>query len=47
VRIDLSQVVDLGSDTFCVFVHVQALLEVERGRWRTETTFREELRFWN
>ena len=32
VRIDFSQVVDLGSDTICVFVHVQVLLEVEHGR---------------
>jgi hypothetical protein len=32
VRIDLSQVLDLGSDTFCKFVHVQMLLEAERGR---------------
>ena len=30
VRIDLGQVVDLGSDAVCVFVHVQVLLEVER-----------------
>jgi len=32
VRINLSQVVDLGSDTVCVFVHVQVLLEAEGGR---------------
>jgi hypothetical protein len=32
VRIDLSQVVDLGSDTVCMFVHVQVFLEAERGR---------------
>jgi len=31
VWIDLSQVVDLGSDVVCVFVHMQVLLEVERG----------------
>jgi hypothetical protein len=40
VQIDLSQVLDLGSDTFWMFVHVQVLLEAERGRWRTETRFR-------
>jgi hypothetical protein len=32
VRIDLSQVLDLGSDMVCVFVHVQMLLKAERGR---------------
>ena len=32
VRIDLGQIVDLGSDAICVFVHVQVLFEVEHGQ---------------
>jgi len=31
VQIDLGQVMDLGSDAVYVFVHVEVLLDVERG----------------